>query len=96
MGTGKTLMGMAAIHAHADGQPYRAFVFCPGQLVNKWEREIRETIPGCRGNSNRKLEEFAAPGQEQANPRAPEWYVIARDRAKLGSEVAASSIRAVA
>src|SRR5579872_6247522 len=46
MGTGKTIMGVAACHAHAVGRPYRGLVFCPGQLVNKWEREIRETIPG--------------------------------------------------
>src|SRR6516165_5122485 len=44
MGTGKTLLSMAATHAHAAGKPYRALVFCPGQLVLKWEREIRETI----------------------------------------------------
>src|SRR4051794_6863986 len=50
MGTGKTLMGMAAIHAHAGSQPYRALVFCPGQLVSKWEREIRETLPNVRVN----------------------------------------------
>src|SRR5581483_12520194 len=47
MGTGKTLMGMAAAHAHAAGRPYRALVFCPGQLVHKWEREIRETVLGA-------------------------------------------------
>ena len=47
MGTGKTIMGMAAIHAHSHERPYRALVFCPGQLIHKWEREIRETIPGA-------------------------------------------------
>ena len=47
MGTGKTIMAMGAVHAHASDHPYRALVFCPGQLVNKWEREIRETIPGA-------------------------------------------------
>ena len=30
MGTGKTLMGIAAVQAHAAGRPYRALVFCPG------------------------------------------------------------------
>src|SRR5438552_2944221 len=34
-GAGKSLMGMATIHAHASGKPYRALVFCPGQLVGK-------------------------------------------------------------
>ena len=36
MGTGKTLMGLSAIHTHAASRGYRALVFCPGQLVNKW------------------------------------------------------------
>ena len=44
MGTGKTLMSLAAVHAHAQGRPYRALVFCPGQLVRKWEREIRAEL----------------------------------------------------
>lgn len=83
MGTGKTLMGMAAIHAHAAGWPYRALVFCPGQLVHKWEREIRETIPGA---SVIQLESWKnlLPLNRACRPAAVEWYVIARDRAKLG------------
>src|SRR5712692_5975785 len=47
-GAGKSLMGMTTIHAHAAGKPYRALVFCPGQLVGKWEREILDTIPDAR------------------------------------------------
>ena len=85
MGTGKTLMGMAAIHAHAAGKPYRALVFCPGQLVNKWEREIRETIPDAEviqienWTNLLHLDRTKKPGHV-------EWYVIARDRAKLGAK----------
>ena len=85
MGTGKTLMGMATIHAHAHDRPYRALVFCPGQLVNKWEREIRETIPGAEvmqiqaWKSLLKLDRISKPAHI-------EWYVIARDRAKLGAK----------
>jgi len=45
MGTGKTIMGMSAVHAHAQAKPYQALVFCPGQLCRKWEREILSTIP---------------------------------------------------
>lgn len=83
MGTGKTLMGMAGIHAHAAGRPYRALVFCPGQLVNKWEREIRETIPGVdvfQIESWKNLLQL----DRATKPARAEWYIIARDRAKLG------------
>lgn len=48
MGTGKTLMGMAAVHAHAAGRPYACLVGAPGQLVPKWAREILQTIPCAR------------------------------------------------
>jgi type III restriction/modification enzyme restriction subunit len=84
MGVGKTLMAMAAIHAHALGQPYRALVFCPGQLVNKWEREIRETVPGAEViqiESWRNLLHL----DRNKKPSMVQWFIIARDRAKLGA-----------
>jgi Type III restriction enzyme, res subunit len=85
MGTGKTLMGMTAVHAHANGQPYRALVFCPGQLVNKWEREIRETIPAAavvQVTSWKSLLRL----DRTTKPRHITWYIIPRDRAKLGAK----------
>jgi hypothetical protein len=85
MGTGKTLMGLATIHAHAGGRPYRALVFCPGQLVNKWEREIRETLPGAEVIQIESWKTLL-PLKRTTKPAAIEWYVIARDRAKLGTK----------
>jgi hypothetical protein len=85
MGVGKTLIGMAAIHAHAAGRPYRALVFCPGQLTNKWEREISETLPDVEviqigtWKSLLHLDRKKKPGHAQ-------WFIIARDRAKLGAK----------
>jgi len=83
MGTGKSLMSLAAVHALAAGRPYRALVMCPGQLAAKWEREITETIPGAEviqiesWKSLLRLDRIAKPTRA-------EWYIIARDRAKLG------------
>src|SRR5262245_45929170 len=57
MGTGKTLMGAAAAHADARGRPYRALVTCPGHLVDKWVREIKETIPDARVRAIRSWEQ---------------------------------------
>ena len=85
MGTGKTLMGLAAIHAHAAGRSYRALVFCPGQLVRKWEREIRETIPGAEVIQIESWKTLLAQNKTR-KPTGVEWYVIARDRAKLGAK----------
>ncbi len=84
MGTGKTIMGMAAVHARACGRPYRALVFCPGQLVNKWEREIRETIPGAEV-FHIETWKTLLPLDRTRKSSGVEWYVIARDRAKLGA-----------
>src|SRR5262245_61825715 len=56
MGSGKSLMGMAAVHLHAarsrrqggsNGQ-YRALVLCPDHLVPKWREEIQITIEGSK------------------------------------------------
>ena len=85
MGTGKTIMALAAAHAHAGGRRYRALVFCPGQLVNKWEREIRETIPGAAVIQIDSWKALLALNRA-GRPAGTEWYVIARDRAKLGAK----------
>jgi hypothetical protein len=85
MGTGKTIMGMAACHAHAQGRPYRGLVFCPGQLVNKWEREIRETIPGAEIIQIESWKTLLRLDR-RSKPTHVEWYVIARDRGKLGAK----------
>src|SRR5581483_6806051 len=85
MGSGKSIMGLSAIHAHAHGHPYRALVFCPGQLVNKWEREIRETIPGVQVIHLENWKDLM-PLYKIGKPGGVEWYIIARDRAKLGAK----------
>jgi SNF2 family DNA or RNA helicase len=84
MGTGKTILSMASVHAHAAGRPYRALVFCPGQLSQKWEREIRETIKDARVYQIEKWDQL--PKLDRSKPTGPTWYVIARDRAKLGAK----------
>ena len=85
MGTGKTIMGLSAVHSHAGGRPYRALVFCPGQLVNKWEREIRETIPGVEVIQIEGWKTLLHLDRTR-KPAGVEWYIIPRDRAKLGAK----------
>jgi hypothetical protein len=85
MGTGKTIMSLAAVHAHARSRPYRALVFCPGQLVHKWEREIKETIPGAEVIQVDSWKTLLRLDRSK-KPNHPEWYIITRDRAKLGAK----------
>jgi hypothetical protein len=84
MGTGKTLMAIAAVHAHAGSRSYRGLVFCPGQLVGKWEREIRETIGGGEVIQIASWRNLLRLNRTR-KPSRIQWYIIARDRAKLGA-----------
>ena len=85
IGSGKSLMGSASIHLHANGRPYRAMVMCPAHLCLKWQRELEETIPGAQV---RLLDEWAdvLTLDRSAQPTGPEWYIISTARAKLGSK----------
>jgi hypothetical protein len=47
-GTGKTLIALSSIYAHAEGRAFRAIAMVPPQLVLKWARECFLTIPGVR------------------------------------------------
>jgi SNF2 family DNA or RNA helicase len=102
MGVGKTLIGQGIAHTHAGATPYRGLVMCPGQLVNKWERELRETLPGVEvvqleswRDCVRLYEQHYQlvqeptkdrPEVEWKRPKKATWYIIARDRAKLGAK----------
>ena len=84
-GTGKTIMSMAVPHVLSAGKPYRALVMAPGHLVEKWKREIEETIPDATvtviGDWKAALE--IANTEADTKPEKPRYYVISRDRAKL-------------
>ena len=47
-GTGKTLISLGAMNAHARGKQYNAVVMMPPQLVEKWARECFLTLPRVR------------------------------------------------
>jgi len=48
MGTGKTLIALAALYVHAESKPFNALAIVRPQLVEKWCREAILTIPGVR------------------------------------------------
>lgn len=47
-GTGKSLISLGSVFAHADGRPFTALVMAPPQLLDKWIRECFSTIPNVR------------------------------------------------
>ncbi len=65
---------------------YRAILACPGQLVEKWVREITGTIPGAVVYVLEDWRQVAGLARQQGRlPLGYEWYVMAKDRLKLSS-----------
>lgn len=84
MGCGKTLMGLSVPYVHTPADyPARSLVMCPGHLVHKWVREATETIPEARASIIEELSDVVALNGE-ADPPAPEYLVVSKERAKLG------------
>ena len=83
MGTGKTLMG-ATVPYLLFGSRYRVLVMCPGHLLEKWAREIAETIPDATVRIIWKLSDLLPLAHVKGKPKGREYYIVARDRAKLG------------
>ena len=87
MGTGKTMMAIAAaVCLHHAGFP-RTLVICPPHLVYKWRREIRETVPGARVwilNGPDTLKKLLQLRALRAKPAAPEFFVMGRVRMRMG------------
>lgn len=93
MGTGKSTMGAASLHAvavcrcvdgvhrEAEGRPYRGILLCPPHLVTKWPREIEQTIPGAKA---RAVDHFTDLIGLPEIPDGVEWWVLSEVAAKLG------------
>ncbi len=95
MGTGKTMMAIAAAWLlHHAGYP-RALVVCPPHLVYKWRREIKQTVPDARvwilngPDTLKKLLQLRmatshrTPGTS-SKPSVPEFFVMGRVRMRMG------------
>lgn len=87
MGTGKTMMAIAAAAVlHQEGFT-RSLVISPPHLVYKWRREIKATIPDARvwilngPDTLRKLLELRAM---RSKPQVPEFFIMGRVRMRMG------------
>ena len=87
MGTGKTLMAIAAANVLFKLKGIcRVLVICPPHLVPKWIAEINDSLPEAKAyNFNGKgiigqLEKL----RWQPKPTRLEFYVMGRERAKTG------------
>lgn len=82
MGTGKTIMGSSVPYVYSKGKPYRALVMCPGHLVEKWRREILNTIPNSKVYIIENWEDVTKI--KKSKRKHIEYYIISKDKAKLG------------
>ena len=87
MGTGKTIMAIAAAAlAHAEGSR-RTLVIAPPHLVYKWRREIKETVPGARVwilNGPDTLRKLLSLRAMREQPTVPEFFILGRVRMRMG------------
>ena len=98
MGTGKTMMGIAAA-AVMYGYGYRrTLVIAPPHLVYKWRREILETIGNARvwvlngPDTLRQLLKIRALRDEIGSER-PEFFILGRVRMRMGFDWQPSAVK---
>lgn len=87
MGTGKTMMAIAAA-AIMDAEGYqRTLVISPPHLVYKWRREIKQTVPNARVwilNGSDTLRKLIMLRAMCERPNVPEFFILGRVRMRMG------------
>lgn len=87
MGTGKTLMGIAAAHLLHHMGHQRTLVIAPPHLVYKWRREIMQTVPNAVVwilNGPDTLRKLLQLRQLQDKPKEPTFFILGRVRMRMG------------
>ncbi len=87
-GVGKTLQMSAApwdLFVRRRGRKgYRVLVQAPDHLLNKWAREIKDTVPDAETLVIRDWQmALHCRNLRHTTPHQPEYYIIGRDRGKL-------------
>jgi SNF2 family DNA or RNA helicase len=93
MGCGKTLMAIAVASMLKENP--RVVAICPPHLVRKWIHEIKEAMPWAKainlnGESCFKILQAM---KDALRPSCPEFYVIGKEKAKLGYQWRPAVIR---
>ncbi len=87
MGTGKTMMAIAAAAVLHQVGYQRCLVIAPPHLVYKWRREIIQTVPHARVwvlNGADTLRKLLALRALCGAPEHPEFFVLGRVRMRMG------------
>jgi SNF2-related domain len=78
MGLGKTYISIAAAAAL---RLRRVLVVCPPHLVNKWRREVKQTVPTAIALAAERIGQLEKALNEK---RWPLFVILSREKAKLG------------
>ena len=78
MGTGKSWTSLAA---SAKLGATRTLIMCPPHLVEKWTREVKETVPNTRTRIINSITDFERVAGERTD--RPLYVVLSREMAKL-------------
>jgi SNF2 family DNA or RNA helicase len=87
MGTGKTMMAIAAAVVMHEAGFRRTLVLSPPHLVYKWRREILLTVPDARVwilNGPDTLHKLLTLRAMRTAPAVPEFFVLGRVRMRMG------------
>jgi hypothetical protein len=87
MGTGKTMMAIAAAAVMHDEGYTRTLVISPPHLVYKWRREIKETVPNAVVwilNGPDTLRKLLLLRGVDGKAAKPEFYILGRVRMRMG------------
>ena len=87
MGTGKTMMAIAAAAVAHEAGLCRTLVLSPPHLVYKWRREILKTVPNARVwilNGTDTLAKLLQIRAMREAPAVPEFFVMGRVRMRMG------------
>jgi len=84
-GTGKTVMSPSAVAYLQDiGQKaLPAWVLCPAHLVEKWQREVEQVVPGAKALIAASITDLEA-ARDQYQPGQKLFVIVSKEMAKLG------------
>lgn len=96
MGTGKTIMAIAASAVLREEGYNRTLVICPPHLVYKWRREIKQTVADARVwilNGPDTIKKLLSIRDFSKKPSVPEYFILGRVRMRLGYHWKPSFVR---
>jgi len=90
-GSGKTKIGITALHAYQqrnahDGQPVKHFniVLCPSHMIKKWIREIEESLPDTFAVAITSIEELRTAYSAYENDNQTCYVIMSKEKARDG------------